>query len=294
MKSLPGANVTKGMIFAGCSFTWGQGLYYYTNSTTLTEPPPDQYNSDLLNDNHLESIKHLRYPRHVANHFGTYELCQPFNGGATYSIIDWWTRCFKHKHDGTKTESNNHGHNPPIYNYDDIGYVFFQFTQWARSQSHAYLKNDNGELSQNVHSQTLNQGLRFKHWLDERNMTLDDYIELAKHQDVVDVKNFLLPFAERGIKVYVMSWEEDMVDPILRDSWFRDRYIKFYYKNKEYMSIGHMMNEQISTMFRTNGELTIKYDYGNFEIPPQDHHPSKLCHRVIADSIIRHLEQEAA
>ena len=40
--------VTKGIIFAGCSFTWGQGLYYYSNMETLKEPPPNQYDVTLV------------------------------------------------------------------------------------------------------------------------------------------------------------------------------------------------------------------------------------------------------
>ena len=48
MKSKQNAKITKGIIFAGCSFTWGQGLYYYSNLDTLQEPPPDQYNPDYL------------------------------------------------------------------------------------------------------------------------------------------------------------------------------------------------------------------------------------------------------
>ena len=44
--------VYKGMVFAGCSFTWGQGLYYYSNLPTLKEPPPDAYNSNLVNHSH--------------------------------------------------------------------------------------------------------------------------------------------------------------------------------------------------------------------------------------------------
>ena len=27
----------KGIIFAGCSYTWGQGLYYYSGLETLKE-----------------------------------------------------------------------------------------------------------------------------------------------------------------------------------------------------------------------------------------------------------------
>ena len=54
------AKVGKGMIFAGCSFTWGQGLYYYSNLSTLKEPPPDCYDSKLLTGSHIRlSLIHI-------------------------------------------------------------------------------------------------------------------------------------------------------------------------------------------------------------------------------------------
>ena len=48
MKLKQNAKVTKGMVFAGCSFTWGQGLYYYSGMDTLQEPPPNHYKHELV------------------------------------------------------------------------------------------------------------------------------------------------------------------------------------------------------------------------------------------------------
>ena len=64
----------KGLIFAGCSFTWGQGLYYYSGLDTLVEPAPDCYDAKLVTDAHKKYMETLRYPRLVANHFKTFEI----------------------------------------------------------------------------------------------------------------------------------------------------------------------------------------------------------------------------
>ena len=40
-----------------------------------------------------------------------------------------------------------------------------------------------------------------------------------------------------------------------------------------------------------NPELTLRYDYENFESPPSDAHPSKLCHEVMAIEIIKQIEK---
>ena len=63
----------KGIVFAGCSFTWGQGLYYYSKMETLKEPAPEQYEHKLVTDAHKRFMATLRFPRLVANHFKTFE-----------------------------------------------------------------------------------------------------------------------------------------------------------------------------------------------------------------------------
>jgi hypothetical protein len=277
--------ITKGMIFAGCSFTWGQGLYYYSNMQTLVEPPPNQYKVELVKDTHIEYMKSIRFPRFVANHFNTYELCQPWNGGASYSIHDWWRRCFMDKDDPQKRQGN-HPAIPPTYNYEDISHVFYQFTQWHRAQSPVWL----GNPYPSAHCDVLDDP-KFVQWLIDNNLTVDQYIDQAKRKDVQDAKEFLQTFADRGIKVYVMSWPQDLVNHIEQDHWMSSRMIKFDYKGVNYPSIEHMMEDTINHQ-TVNPELTIYRDVREFDISPQDMHPSKLCHRVIADNIIKHLERE--
>jgi hypothetical protein len=279
------APVTKGMIFAGCSFTWGQGLYYYSNMQTLVEPPPNQYKVELVKDTHIEYMKSLRFPRFVANHFNTYELCQPWNGGASYSIHDWWRRCFMVKDDPEKNKGN-HPAIPPTYNYEDISHVFYQFTQWHRAQSPAWLDNP----YPSAHCDVLDNP-KFVQWLIDNNLTVDQYIDQAKRKDVQDVKEFLQTFVDKGIKVYVMSWPSDLVNYLEQDDWLRNRMIKFDYKGIQYPSIEHMMDTTVNRQI-ANPELTIYRDIEEFDQTPQDMHPSKLCHRVIADNIIKHLERE--
>ena len=87
--------VTKGIIFAGCSFTWGQGLYYYSNLPTLREPPPYHYDQKLLKDSHYEYLKSVRYPRLVANHFNTFEAFKTVNGGSEDETFDFFKNIFK-------------------------------------------------------------------------------------------------------------------------------------------------------------------------------------------------------
>ena len=65
----------------------------------------------------------------------------------------------------------------------------------------------------------------------------------------------------------------------LSDSSYRT----FNYKNQEYKTIRNLMNENI--------ELHINSDYEYFVKTPKDHHPSKKCHRIIADAVIKKIEE---
>jgi hypothetical protein len=40
-------------------------------------------------------------------------------------------------------------------------------------------------------------------------------------------------------------------------------------------------------MMTKNKELEIKFDHENFIETPKDHHPSLLCHQVMAEHVIK-------
>lgn len=264
----------KGIVFAGCSFTWGQGLYYYSNLPTLVEPQAYVYDRSALKETHIEFMKSVRFPRIVANHFETFELTQPFNGGSTYSILDWW-KCTFSKSDNAAQDILT-----VRYDYSDISHVVFQFTQWQRSSAKIkYKNNEFGTLTHHTHF-TEHRNIFFE-WLEENNMTFDEYIELSKQQDIVDIKNFLQNFENHGVKTSVLTWPDDMVSSIKNDIWLKERYIDFEYEGNTYGSI--------ESLIKNNKYLEIINDYSSFIEPPKDGHPSLKCHKIIAENTIRKL-----
>jgi len=65
----------KGIVFAGCSMTWGQGLYYYSNLPTVKLPNNhNRYDKDLITYAQYKFLESVRFPRIVANYFDTFEL----------------------------------------------------------------------------------------------------------------------------------------------------------------------------------------------------------------------------
>lgn len=279
----------KNMIFAGCSFTWGQGLYYYSGMDSVQEPPPFLYRSQLVRLPHFNFAQAYRFPRLVANYFGTAEICQPYNGGSTHANIHFWRQAFEDVDDNKKS-INSGTIIKQIYAdwgsylcYEDISHVIYQFTQWERSLSPVQEFNSNLGRNENIsHGELIHTSKHFIKFLESENLTVDGYIEKYRTEDIRRTKEFLQNFEDYGIKVYVLVWPDNVAEAVLNDPWLRQRYIHLEYNGKVYTDIDKMQE--------ANKNLIIKYDFEEFITPPEDLHPSLKCHKIIADNIIRHIE----
>jgi hypothetical protein len=100
--------------------------------------------------------------------------------------------------------------------------------------------------------------------------------------NINNVVQFLQKIESKGIKVYVMAWEDIYFPQVKANTYLNSKLIKFNYKNAEY--------ETIKQMMQANRELEIKYDVDNFIETPKDHHPSMLCHQVMAENVINIIE----
>lgn len=286
MISNDNARVVKGLLFAGCSFTWGQGLYYYSNLPTLREPLPDHYDPALVTAAHRRFMETVRFPRLVANHFKTWEVVHPFNGGSNLSSIRWWGSSFN-------TMPNGPDHTIKEYEYNEFGHVFFQLTQWHRD-------NINIEIDGESHSVPMTSILggpgneewpeRFARWLKIKNLTWDQWLVQYVDDNIARVKKFLMEFEDNGVKATIILWPEvfnheaagdEYISRIKRDPWLNERLLRLTYEGNTYNSMEALMN--------AHSEMTIRTDVASFNDTPKDHHPSLKMHSVMADNIIDHL-----
>jgi hypothetical protein len=274
----------KGIIFAGCSFTWGQGLYYYSNLPTLEEPAPDQYDPELVKETHKEFMKTIRYPRLVANHFKSFELVHPRNGGSNHGAVTYWRECFTNRRPGARVYSD-----PVIpIDFKDIGYLVFQLTQWQRNN---FIIEHKGERYDVPYHEALSKhNTIFLEWLENQNKSLEDFTKMYLQQGIDEVKQLLMDCEGAGIKTLIFTWPSDYIPLICDDPWLKERLITFDYNGKNYASIEELMWIGNRHNQGPNPELTIKWDFDAFANPPKDHHPSAKCHRVMAENIIKRIE----
>jgi hypothetical protein len=270
--------VTKGILFAGCSFTWGQGLYYYSNMSTLKEPPPDAYNWELVTDAHKNFRKTLYFPRLVANHFNTFEVSMIQNGGSELTSVEYIKCAFgllgPYHHLITET-----------YTYNEIEYIVLQTSQPQRNTYYYDYINSYGSVHKcEFRTYSPETHDKFYKYLDkQKKCSFDDWWKEHVQNWFKKIKQELQFYESRGIKTLILNWETDYMPFYKDDKWMNDRLIVFEYKGNRYDTIRTMMDE--------NKYLHINSDYEHFKTTPKDHHPSKECHRIIANAIIKKIEE---
>lgn len=265
----------KGIIFAGCSFTWGQGLYFYSDLPDVPRIGDSDFHPSLLKDSHIKFKDTLRFPRLVANHFNTFEVVKKQNGGNDEQSIQFINNLF-----------NDIEHKHSKYNYDDFDYLIFQTSQIVRNlfnfnyDGKSYSINVPGK---NIDLQKENDVIFFK-WLTENNISYDQWYESFKVQVITKIKNFLIFIEDKGIKTKILLWQDDLINLIESDTFLSEKFVILYHEDKKYKCIDHLI--------KTNNGMTISNDNENLVNPTHDNHPSKKCHEIIANNIIKNIEKD--
>ena len=264
----------KGLIFAGCSFTWGQGLYYYSGLETLVEPEPNCYDAKLVTDAHKKYMETLRYPRLVANHFKTFEVVSKQNGGSEETSINFINSAFNP--DGKFNFLIDQ-----TFSFSEIEYVIIQTSQANRN---AFYFEYEGEKCQFLINEKSTKG-KFYEWLiEERKITIDEWLDDHRKDYLEKIRSLMKFLESNGVKTKILCWEDDYLNLIKSDIFMYNRFIPMKYRGDIFDSIRRMMDK--------HPHLTINSDYDNFSNPPKDHHPSRECHQVIAESVINSIQKD--
>ena len=258
----------KGFLFIGCSFTWGQGLYYYSNLESVKEPLPNTFDMSILTEGQLRYMYANRFPRLVANHYNTFELVNGGNGGGDMSNCEYWTHMLgKHS----------------LYPFSDYSNIVFQLSQphrnWTTFEYEGKKYKFNAfAVGEKDYDKNFDV---FTKWLESNNLNIDSWNELHIKQSLDYVKKTLMYFEEQGINTNIMTWTGYYIKHILNDSWLRKRFIKLYHDGIAFNSLDSLM---------LLPDMKISTDVENLSKPPIDDHPSLKCHKIIAESIIKKLE----
>lgn len=254
----------KGMIFLGCSFTHGHGLWHYTKEVGL--PKDDVYVHAKDFPKSFKFMTENRFSKLVSNHFGNSDIVRDFTGGSDMLNLE-----FLYELIGLNTWDRKWTFEE--YSLDEISHVIFQTSYLDRCS----LDKDGKtyEIKDFTHSWKGNSNI------SDEAVSFWEELQTTYYNKIKDMFIFL---EEKGIKCYMLSITDDYWDLIEQDDYIRQRYIKLEYDGK-------LFNNFLD-LFVYNQKLMIVNDVDNFEYPPKDLHPSLECHRIVANSIIKKLETD--
>jgi len=242
----------KGILCLGCSFTWGEGLYYYSGLEGLTMSeehnfPKYQSQHRSVYDSYREMV---RWPRLVSNHFNTWEWTGvgTTNGGTN---IQLYSDIIQKKL------------NVGDIKYSDFDYFVWQFTDVIRDCPY--------------HDEIMTQ------FLDDNDFM--DILELETRRFLLFADRKIKEWESRGVKVITIVWQQDIVLHPLYDKLFSKRHANIEYQGIEYKSFSELFVSDSKTL--NSPAITIRDDFYEKGFQKNDSHPNLLGHQILANSIIK-------
>jgi hypothetical protein len=255
----------KGIIFVGCSFTWGGGLEYYAPFEDIPNPYAYQFDESKISFATMNFIKANRFSRFVANHFEMWEVNKLNCGGSDNDSIIFLENCFSLNGE-SETTPNKHYENikNQKFSADEIQCVVFQLTHPLRNYKEI-LKNEK------LLSDT------FDNWEEMENQFISDNLK--------GVIKIFEQLESMGITCKLWSSYNDYASFIKKHNYLSSKYITLKYSNEEFDSLYDLLEKYPKFKIRTSGFLIN-------EKPVPDDHQTPECHRLIANSIIDSIEKD--
>lgn len=254
-----------GIIFAGCSFTHGHGLWFYSKDL-YGQYEGDQDVNPIIRDRPIHHLKYkdvIRFPRLVSQEFEMFEITRLNYSGNDEDSIDFINYIFDFNSVRPQWSTEH-------YKYDEVKYIIFQTSRPERCQ---YII-DNNRIRITDDENHVYEILKKYHFTD-----FDDYEQKLTTQLFGRIKKTFTYYENKGIIPLIFNWSNHYNQLIEDDEYMSQRKIRINYNNKEYKSLIDITDIDES--------LLIYKDHEYFgQNPPLDYHPSKKFHRIIADSII--------
>ena len=254
----------KRIIFAGCSFTYGHGLWQYTKEEGMSKD--DVWVSPKEFPVSLDFMRKNRFSRLVSNYFGTQEIIRDFTAGSDQLNLEFVPEVLRFNTWEPKWAKID-------FDFSEISHLVFQTSYLDRCS----LIKDGKEVY---------IGDLAKVWKNYPNISpnVKEFWKELKITYYNKIRDLFLFLEDKGIKCYMLAITDDYFDLIKNDEFIKSRFINIEYNGTTFKNFGDL--------FAFDKKLMIINDTDNFEDPPKDFHPSLKCHRIVANSIIKKLESD--
>lgn len=282
----------RGIIFAGCSFTWGEALELYSEYSTIRYDYYKQEHKGYFfpeavmyqKPGHVRFIESNRFARKVAQHFNTFDLVHPKNGGSLATM--------------RKFISSS------LLEYEgDIEYIVLQFTEILRD---VYIHD---KCLKDCCSISVREILNDRVSYECKELSLDEYKKYKSYElynqyfgskTPIDIDNeystnellktltFLKEIENSGIKIKLLgTWTSDIQKYENLKNIDLNLY-NFYNKNLVEIHTKNRTHQTIFSAYNSEPEYRIATD-----LPwSNNDHPSLKFHNIVANSIIKSIEND--
>ena len=271
------------MLFGGCSYTWGQGLYFYSNLPNLYNPKDIyEFPGHKVTEAQIRFKNTLYYPRLVANHFNTFEVTKPFNGGSDDESFDFFQHIFNNPNEvfSPKKEKRDIFISKALneFNYEDFDYIIIQLSGTYRNRYYFNIGNNTFNTSLSI------QNHKILEYMKLNNYTFEDCRIEFFNQQIDRLKKELMFYESKGIKSKIVLWFDDLLEYIENDNFLKNKRVIFNYNNKDINTIKELQDNYPETIIMNDPYFKNK--------KWNDYHPSKLCHQIIANGVINSIEND--
>lgn len=244
----------KGILAFGCSFTWGEGLYYYSGLPNLPLKEYHEFNYNEMTEEMIEFKNKVRYLNLVSEELGIpYEYAfDHSNGGSTIGGFS--------------------AHNFEIMrkDYSKIKYIIWQTSSATREWSCYPCMFD---------------------WQDELFHFKDSesywwYYEQELNRQLLFMKKRITEFENAGCKVIVFNWNKEYTE----NEYYKKHFSK-YHLPLEFDGIIYESFDQVIDNDELAEKYTIAGDFAYKNLQKNDSHFNLKGQRVLADNIIKRIKQ---
>lgn len=258
-------------LFLGCSFTWGEGLQYYSELPSVIFHSHHTFDIRELTYPQYQFISKNRFARIVADNFNGIEIVNSENGGNHKVMIDSLAKPFEFLVSKELAFSDSMNYRKESFHHkNEISHIVIQFTdvyrdsfdsmgalkEWGRQEQHKYCI-EKGISSEDFEKDAIRYILRlFKKELEE-------YIKM-------------------DVKITFFLWQDKFWLDVFNEpefQLFKDNLLPIKYNGLTYFSINDLTNR--------GNKFTIQSDFcEKMKKQCGDVHLNIEGHKIIAKSII--------
>ena len=259
-----------GVWVRGCSFSFGEGLQYFSKLPTVIIPEQHYFDYFELTHAQYRFIQNHRYSKLLADKLGTFDINVSTNGGTHnrifFELENLYKGDFKKTHKSYQSELS--------VNLNEIDVIVIQFTNLFRDKVEI-----DGVIYPEICAANSTQD-----WIErfiETNMSLEEFTSKVANKLLNEFEDLLRKIEKKkpNIKIRVLSWEDQIVPFLKNNQYFSDKFVSLEYKGKTYDCFNDMIYD--------NTGLTIQETF--YPKCANDLHFNMEWHELVAESIFKTL-----